>query len=473
MTKLPTPWSTENSFRLNSRTSAHIPPRVPRWRVLRDLLRLARRPIPTFQRYLRTYGDNFTLSVDGSRTTHFTVDPDVVQHVLQRNHRNYEKSEVQTVELGRYLGFGLLTNSGEDWLRQRRLIQPGFHRQRLQGLADEMQQVIESECARVSEQPVTDVFEFTRETAYRIIVRAIFTDDFGDEESATFKSILDRLQAYVIKPIRLPFLRAPLRWLGIEERYLALARQSREMVLSHIRRRREQSADGYDDLLQMLLDTRYEDTGEPMTDEQLVDEVLILFAAGYETSANALAWTVWLLLKHPAELARVRTELAATGPTRDYTAVTRLPYLTQVIRESMRLYPPAWITDRIAKTDDRVAGFAIPAGTTVGVFIYGIHRSPQLYERPDAFLPERMHEDRIKERHSFAYIPFGGGPRLCIGHHFALMEMQLFLGHFLDKFDVSPQGELPRLTPIPFITLHQDLPVMIRVREQPQVPTDA
>ena len=455
------------SSSLSSHDSIRLPPRIPRHRVLRDLLRLVSRPIPTFQRYLRTYGPNFVLSVDGSRTTHFTVDPDVVQHVLQRNHRNYEKSEVQTVELGRYLGFGLLTNSGEDWLRQRRLIQPGFHRQRLQALAGEMQQVIESECIRVSEQPVTDLFEFTRETAYRIIVRAIFTDDFGDAETAAFKNILDRLQAYVIKPIRLPFLRAPLRWLGIENKYLGLARQSRAMVLEQIQRRRANSTQGYDDLLQMLLDTRYEDTGERMTDEQLVDEVLILFAAGYETTANALAWTVWLLLNHPDELARVRAESSGVeAGGSDPLAATHLPYLTQVIRESMRLYPPAWITDRIAKADDRAGGYTIPGGTTVGVFIYGIHRSPALYEYPDAFRPERMSEEYNKARHPFAYLPFGGGPRLCIGHHFALMEMQLFLQHLLSNFKLSAHGDLPHLTPVPYITLHQDRPVLLEVRKE-------
>ncbi len=426
-------------------------------------MRLARRPIPTFQEYLRRYGDNFILSVDSSRTTHFTVSPDVAQHVMQRNHRNYEKSEVQTVEMGRYLGYGLLTNSGEDWLRQRRLIQPGFHRQRLATLATEMQSVIASECQRVSQQPETDLFEFTRNTAYRIIVRAIFTDDFGEAETGAFKEILDRLQAYIIHPIRLPFLRKPLRWLGIEEKHLALARRSREMVLAHIRRRREDPSRTYDDLLQMLLDTRYEDTGEPMSDEQLVDEVLILFAAGYETSANALAWTVWLLLKHPEELQRVRDEIAGHGGPIGYDTVGQLPYLTQVIRESMRLYPPAWITDRIAKQDDQVAGYRIAAGTTIGIFIYGIHRSAKLYEEPDDFHPSRMREDRMKERPPFSYLPFGGGPRLCIGHHFALLEMQLFLAHFLERYAVTPLGELPTLRPVPFITLHQDQPVVIRV----------
>ncbi|PPK86539.1 cytochrome P450 [Neolewinella xylanilytica] len=439
------------------------PPRIPRLTVLRNLLRLARHPIPTFQRFIGRYGDNFILSVDKSRTTHFTVSPDVVQHVMQRNHRNYEKSEVQTHEMARYLGYGLLTNSGADWLRQRRLIQPGFHRQRMEKLSAEMQRVIAAECEQAARNKTTDLFSFTRNTAYRIIVSAIFTDDFGDAETATFQSILDRLQAYIINPIRLPFLRKPLRWLGIEERHLALAETSRTMLLRHIRHRRAQTGKTYDDLLQMLLDARYEDTGEGMTDEQLVDEVLILFAAGYETSANALAWTVWLLLKHPAELAKVQKELVQLGSPADYGNVARLPYLTQVIRESLRLYPPAWITDRIARGEDEVQGLTIPAGTTVGIFIYGIHRSPHLYADPDAFRPDRMQEDLIKARHPFAYLPFGGGPRLCIGHHFALLEMQLFLAHLLGFFRVSAAGSLPALRPVPYITLHQDQPVVVQV----------
>ena len=243
---------------------------------------------------------------------------------------------------------------------------------------------------------VTDLFSFTRTTAYRIIVRAIFTDDFGEAETAKFQEILDRLQAYIIHPIRLPFLRKPLKWLGIEEYYLGLAQTSREMLLKHIRTRRDATEVEYEDLLQMLLDSRYEDTGLPMTDERLVDEVLILFAAGYETSANALAWTIWLLLGHPGELEKVKVEVSELHGPATYGTVDQLSYLTQVIRESMRLYPPAWITDRVATTDDAAGGYAIRAGTTVGIFIYGIHRSEKLYADPDRFLPSRMRDGPLQ-----------------------------------------------------------------------------
>ena len=422
------------------------------------MLRLARRPIRIFNSYVARFGDNFILSVGGTRKTHFTVDADVAQHVLQRNHRNYEKSEIQTAVMGKYLGYGLLTNSGSDWLRQRRLIQPGFHRNRLLKLTEAMQRVVEAECAAAARQPTIDLFTFTRNTAYRIIVRAIFTDDLPQGETDAFQSILDRLQAYVVHPIRLPFLRGPLRWLGKEAKNLALAKESRDMLRRLIRNRRETEGTAYDDLLQMLLDTRYEDTGEAMTEEQLIDELTILFAAGYETSANALAWTIWLLLKD-AEVRKRLTDTLATASEGQPPP----PYLTQIINESLRLYPPAWITDRIALAPDEAAGFAIDQGTTIGIYIYGIHRNGRYYNDPDRFDPDRMTEEAMKQRPAFSFLPFGGGPRLCIGHHFAYLEMQLFLAHLFARYTISPSGALPKLSPTPFITLHQDKPVAIRL----------
>ncbi|WP_420458721.1 cytochrome P450 [Neolewinella sp.] len=429
-------------------------PRIPRSIMLRKLLTLARHPIPTFTGFAQRYGDNFILNVGGKRITHFTTDAEVARHVLQRNHRNYEKSEIQTGQMGKYLGFGLLTNTGDDWLRQRRLIQPGFHRQRLQALTREMQAVIEEECARAARQPDFDLFKFTRQIAFGIIVRALFTDGFGQRETHRLHTILDKLQAYVIYPIRLPFLRTPLRLAGIERRHLALARESRELVQQQITRRKERCtgdpAYSPDDLLQMLLDSRYEDTGEPMDDRQLIDEILILFAAGYETTANALAWTLWLLLKHPEDLARLRTD---DDPD----------YLTQVIEESMRLYPPAWITDRVALGPDTAAGFTIDPGFTIGLFIYGIHHSSRYYAEPEVFHPDRMHPDRKKERHPFSFLPFGGGPRLCIGNHFALLEMQLALRHLVNHYTLESVGTLPEPVPKPYITLHQDRTLRVRL----------
>ncbi|MEM9261464.1 MAG: cytochrome P450, partial [Bacteroidota bacterium] len=354
-----------------------IPPVIPRPRVLAGIARTLRRPIDSFNRYFSQYGDNFILAVGGSRRTHLTIDADVFQHVLQKNHRNYEKSEIQTDQMARYFGYGLLTNSGQDWLTQRRLIQPGFHRKRLENLTTEMQAVIREQVDQLAivsrRNDKINLHEFTRDTVFRIIVRAIFTDGFGDEESEWLSAVMDKIQAYIIYPVRVPFLRAPLRWLGLERKHVAITKAIRAHVQQKIDVRR--AGTPKDDLLQMLLDSRYEDTGEPMSDEQLIDEIMILFAAGHETSANSLAWTIWLLLRHPEELAKVRAEItsaAASGPI-DFEGVRRLPYLTQVIEESLRLYPSAWITDRVALKKDQAGTFDIQKGTVVGLFIYGLH----------------------------------------------------------------------------------------------------
>lgn len=441
------------------------PPIVPKPTIFRNLFRLARKPLKVFGEYIEAYGQNFVLAVGGSRSTHFTTDAAVAQHVLQRNHRNYEKSEIQTVEMGKYLGYGLLTNGGKSWLRQRRLIQPGFHRKRMMALTDEMIAVIQSSCQQAAAESTIDLKKFTKDVTFAVIVRAIFTDGFDKEATRELQAILDAVQSFVIYPIRLPFLRKPLKWLGQERKHLQLAERGRNMILERIQARR--AGTPVDDLLQMLLDSRYED-GSGMTDEQLIDEIIILFAAGYETSANALAWAIYLLLQHPEHLPVIRKEVeavAASGPFGFHNA-NQLTYLTQVIEETMRLYPPAWITDRIGYQDDEATGYHIPQGRTVGVYIYGIHHSPVYYDEPEDFRPARMHPDVKKQRPPFCYLPFGGGPRLCIGHHFALLEMQLFLAEFLGKYDFSVEGTLPEVHPLPTITLGMDRPVRVRIRER-------
>jgi len=363
------------------------PPIVPKPTILRNLLRLARRPLIVFGEYIEEYGQNFVLAVGGSRSTHFTTDATIAQHVLQRNHRNYEKSEIQTVEMSKYLGYGLLTNGGESWLRQRRLIQPGFHRKRMMALTNEMITVIRASCRRAAAESTTDLKGFTKDVTFAVIVRAIFTDGFNDTATRELQD-----------PIRLPFLRKPLRWLGRERKHLELSARARTMILERINARR--TGLPQDDLLQMLLDSRYED-GTGMTDEQLIDEIIILFAAGYETSANALAWALYLLLRHPEQMPRIRQEIntiTADTPL-GFANAGNLTYLTQVIEETMRLYPPAWITDRIGRANDEIAGYHIPQGRTVGIYIYGIEVPLRQITAKPAITLGMDQQIRIKIRH--------------------------------------------------------------------------
>ncbi|MFK8164348.1 MAG: cytochrome P450 [Lewinella sp.] len=445
----------------------HEPPKVPLARVLVNMPRMMANPIKRFNTYLREYGRDFILSVGGSRRTHFTINADVIQHVLQKNHKNYHKSAIQTDELARYLGSGLLTNNGQPWLTQRRLIQPGFHRQRLAALVEEMQAVIDTSCRELDRKAEAGEYihlqEVTRDIVFRVITRAIFTDGFDEVETRKLKTTLDAIQRYVVYPVRMPFLLKPLQLLGVEGRKLALTQEVRRGVQERIDARR--SGTPKDDLLQMLLDSRYEDDGQPMPDQQLVDEIMILFAAGHETSANALAWTIWLLLRHPEELAKVRAEInrvETDGPI-NFDNARQLTYLTQVIEESMRLYPPAWISDRVALAPDNAGGFDIQQGTSIGIFFYGLHRNPEYWDQPEAFRPARMTPEAKKARHPFCFLPFGGGPRLCIGNHFAMLEMQLILARLLRDYDFELPANADQVNYKAYITLHMDRPLGLRL----------
>jgi cytochrome P450 len=204
----------------------------------------------------------------------------------------------------------------------------------------------------------------------------------------------------------------------------------------------------------MLLDARYEDTGEGMNDQQLFEECAILFVAGHETSANALAWTWYLLAQHPDVVQKAREELATVLGDRQPTfeELPKLEYLSQIIEESMRVYPPAWITDRIAAEDDEWNGIKIAKGVVVVTYFYGAHHSPNYWQNPEQFDPERFSKENKKQHIPFAYSPFGGGPRLCIGNNFAIMEMQLVLATMLRayNFELIPNQTV---IPQPLITL--------------------
>lgn len=419
-------------------------PVVPRSVSLPRIMQLARDPIHTFSWYAARYGPSFYLNIGAARRSLITTDPDIIQHVLQRQHRRYEKSEIQSDQLANYLGRGLLTNTGSDWLRQRRLIQPGFHRDRLQGLTALMQAVtgqqLEIIARRATEAPTgLDIYPLMLETAFRIIARTLFTEPLSEAQLRELSKRITRIQEFIIWPVRLPPLRPLLRLSGVQGHFERMARRLDRQMLDLIDRRRR-GGQQRDDLLQMLLDARYEDTGEPMDDRRLVDELVILFVAGHETSANALTWTLHLLSQHPRAQERAREEVQAVAgdDLPDFARLRQLTYLTQVIEESMRLYPPAWITDRVALQDDRAGQVFIPQGMVVAPFIYGLHHHAGLWDNPQEFRPERFSAEARRERHPYAYVPFGGGPRLCIGNNFAMMELQMVIAGLLQRFRFEP-----------------------------------
>ncbi|ALD21354.1 cytochrome P450 [Hymenobacter sp. DG25A] len=453
-------------------TAAEPFPWVPRWRTLLSSVAMARDPIGNLDRAHAGRGDTVGMHLGGIRPIIMTRDPALAQHILQKNHRCYLKSDL-THGLIRYIGRGLLTNEGADWLRQRRLIQPGFHRQRLAGLTRLMQAAAEEWTQELRQRTaagpaLVDIHEAMTRVAFRIIAQATFGTSMGDTERERLSTILTQIQAFYVRTIRQPYLRPWWHLTGSYRYHDALSQELRELVRGYIRRRRAASnSQPHDDLLQMLLDARYEDTGEPMTEDRLLDEANILLLAGHETSANALSWLFYLLAAHPEAAAKVRAELQSAGLANRppvFDELPRLPYSLQVIQETMRLYPPAWILDRVALEEDEFQGQRIPKGTLFSIYLYGMHRHPQLWAEPDEFRPGRFAPHAQPPVPAYGYLPFGAGPRMCIGNHFALTEIQLMLVETLRHFSI----ELPPDTasvPVPLITLRPPHGMLLRFQQ--------
>jgi cytochrome P450 len=433
-------------------------PQVPRWLTLRQSLRMARDPVGNLNKVLAAYGDTVRLYLGGVKPSIVTRDPALVQHILQKNHRRYHKSDL-THGLLRYLGKGLLTNEGADWLRQRRLIQPGFHRQRLAGLtrlmraaADEWVAELDSQVAATESGVELDAHTAMTRVAFRIVARSVFGNSLGDAELMQLSDWLTAIQLFYVTTIRQPYLLPMQHLRGRYRHHDDLARRLRELVRAAIARHRATQAAAPadaappDDLLQMLLDARYEDTGEPMTEHQLIDELNILLVAGHETSANALAWGFYLLARYPEVqdklVEEINRELLA-GQEVEFADLPRLPYALQVVQEAMRLYPPAWIIDRMATEDDEFQGVPIPKGSVFSLYVYGVHHHAGLWPAAEDFRPERFAPDAQPALPTYGYLPFGGGPRLCVGSHFALTELQLVLIQTLRRYRVLPTADAP------------------------------
>ena len=398
------------------------------------------------------HGPTYASYLGGAERIIYTADPGLIKYILQKNQKNFGKSRLQTKVLSRFAGKGLLTVEGDYWRQQRRLIQPGFHKEKLSGLVNIMLSVIDEQLdlleAKFEKKSVIDISEEMMEMAFQIVAKSLFSTHTEAQDLKDLSDNITDIQRFVIKQVRQPF-KIPWYYLSGQFRTADKTAVHTKKILQEFIDFRRREAGEHHDLLDMLLSARYEDTGEGMTDTQLVDESLIFFSAGHETSANALAWTWYLLAQHPEVITKIKAEINEVLGDRNpsFMDLPRLSYTMQVVQESLRLYPPAWIMDRIALENDEYEGMKIPKGTMIFPFIYGVHRLPELWDNPDDFNPDRFEKKKMKERAAFSYLPFGGGPRMCIGVNFAYMEMQLVLIQTLrrmsfelvDKEDVIPQ----------------------------------
>ena len=421
-----------------------------------NTLRFLRHALDFSQEMRDRYGDVVSVPTLMGRLT-LVFHPDGVRRVLQENHLNYNKDIPDYRILSLVLGKGLLTNDGESWLQQRRLMQPAFHRDRIAALGTLITDAtaiwldqLEATQAIGSGRPLDIPREMSRLTL-SIVCKALFGADLPAEALERVSRALSTANHLLAEAFYLPgILSLPTP----QRRRLREARRELHAVVNTIIQQRRESSEERGDLLAMLLEARDAETGAGMSDQQLRDEILTLLLAGHETTANTLSWTLYLLAQHPDTAANLQAEYRHTlrGRLPKMDDLPQLPLTRMVIEESMRLYPPAWAVGRHALAEDEIGGYIIPKRAYVLVFQYVTHRHPDFWERPDDFDPGRFAAERATGRHRFAYFPFGGGPRLCIGNQFAMSEAQLILATVLSRYQLflSPTA---RVIPEPLVTL--------------------
>jgi len=431
----------------------NLPKGYSLYQSLKRAVKLVKSPIEAMSESNGIFGDIYTIDPVGSSRFIVTQNPELIEYVLKKNHRNYIKSKIVTDKLGRFIGQGLLTANGDYWLRQRRLIQPGFHIQKIKALYEIMKRTIDEFLLDFPIGDNIDVYPLMNKLAFNIVLKTLFNIDMPVSTMNTLSDFISENQRFVIKDIRQPHLSWWYKLNGEVKKHLKKSNKARGMLRDLIRERKN-VGEKRDDLLDMLLDSRYEDTGKPMEEEQLIDEILILFIAGHETTANALSWTLHLLATHPDVLRKLRNSITDF----DLEAITRDDFLNAISKESMRLFPPAWISDRMAISDDQFGEYTYPKGTVLILFLYGLHRNPQYWENAADFRPERFLKENTDKLNTAAYFPFGAGPRQCIGNSFAMAEMSIFIQTFIYQFDIKPTDQIPET--IPLVTLRPDKVVL-------------
>ena len=411
---------------------------------------ILKNPLPFHHENFEKLGDSFRLKIGFGKSVIFSRDAGFAQYALQKNQKNYKKSTIQTVDLVKYVGKGLLTSEGEHWRKQRKLIQPAFHKKQLMQLLNTIQAAILTELDKIETGSAMDIFPVFNDLAFQTVVKSLFSSAIGEKKISRLQYITEATQKMLVKELRQPYLGWYFRLSGSIKHHVGLTQEARE-ILKTLVAKRKSSGKREGDLLDMLLDARYED-GNAMEEEQLIDEILILFTAGHETTSNALTFTAELLARDPNSQEKIADEVEkATQNTNGlFEFIQACPFTKNVIEEAMRLYPPAYFIDRVNIEDDEFNGMFIPKNSNLLFSMYEIHRHPDLWEEPERFMPERFAEGNA-QKHSAHYFPFGAGPRMCIGNNFAMYEMILAITALIKKYRISAKSE--KIAIHPLITL--------------------
>jgi len=429
----------------------------------------ARDPLGFLQSLADTYGDiaHFTA---GPEHFYLLNHPDLIHEALVEKPEQFQKEQIDKIVLGRFLGNGLLLNDGETWKRQRRLVQPRFHTRRIQAYAQVMVDRAVDLMTGWQDGGSLDIsHEMTRVTL-AIVAKTLF-DAEVEGDTATISDALTEGQNIAVRQIRLgiPF---P-EWLPLPiNRRQRRVRAELDAVILRMIRQRRTSQEDRGDLLSMLLLAQDEADGTGMTDEQVRDEVATLFVAGHETTATALTWIWYLLSQHNEVERRLCDELTRVlkGRPPTFADLTQLVYTEMIVKEAMRLYPPAWLFGRQPIGMVTIGDYPLIQGSTVLISPYVMHHHRLYFENPIRFEPERFSSENEKRLPKYAYIPFGGGPRICIGNSFAMMEAKLILATIAQRFQLILSAK-QKIDLEPLVTLRpkDGIQMLLKQRELGQL----
>lgn len=416
------------------------PPKVSGYPVVGALPGLIKGQFDFLESARRRHGDVYELDLGFTQAT-VLCHPRHAQHILLDNARNYTKGGPLWDSIRTFLGNGLPVSEGEFWKRQRRMMQPAFHHQRLAALTGRMVEAIDEclegwEPAARSGEPLDVAQAFVRMTMH-VLVRTVFGGSVEPAEAQQVGRSLTYIIDYMLQATVTGSLPA---WVPVpgRKRYHEELRRVDEIVARVLARGRQGGQDQAT-IISLLLDAVDSESGERMTDGQLRDEAVSLFAAGYETTSVAMSWAYHFLTRDPQVAGRLQAEVDQVLGQRapGLEDLDALGYTRGVLQEALRLYSPTYWLPRTAVEDDTVDGYHVPAGRMVGVLSHLLHRHPEVWSEPSKFDPERYTPERSEGRHKLAWVPFGAGQRQCIGKEFALMEGQLILARIAQRYQVS------------------------------------
>ncbi|MGZ0052169.1 cytochrome P450 [Brevibacillus gelatini] len=432
-----------------------------------NLLAFRKDPLQFLRNAVAEYGDVVHFRFGPKRHVYLLTNPDQIKEVLVTKQDHFKKGKGLQVARA-VVGDGILTSEGQKHMRQRRLMQPAFHRERIASYG----QVMVRQAVELMEEwkagEVRDIHDDMMRVTLAIITETMFgksikegADKIGHAIDVGLKYVANKASSFIDIPLSVP---------TKSNRQFVESNETLDKTIFSLIEERRNSQDGrQDDLLGMLLAARDEDDGQGMTDEQVRDEVMTIFVAGHETTANTMSWIFYLLATHPQVEAKLHEELATVLAGRLPTVedLPKLPYTNLIISETLRLYPAAWTINREVVKEVTIGEYTYQPGDTLMMSQFVMHRLERYYEQPDEFVPERFAGDLLKRIPTYAYFPFGGGPRICIGNNFALMEAALLLATIAQRYRLRLAQPGQVVEPEPLVTLRpkNGLPMRLEKRE--------